>query len=1106
MINVSDEYKQKIKNNRNMYADIRIITASGTEISIQQKHIRQLVLNDDVSGSTSFDIGSAIINQCTMKLDNSERDYDGIEFDQAEITVKIGLQLSSTVEWIQKGVYTADPGEEAGDVITIKAFDHMRRFDRAYSDSNLSYPATLGQIVRDACEMCDVPAEFSSFEHDDFVVSARPDSETVTFREVLTWAGQISCHWFRCNPKGELSAGFYNTVSYETGIEEDFHEISIISALSRSTEDIVITGIKVDQEDATYMSGSDGYVLSVEDNELIQGQDGLTVAQMLGEKLIGLSFRKLSVTHQSDPSIEAGDLAKVTDRKGNVYKTLITSVSFQFGGSQKSSCNAETPAHNSTQRFSQSTKNYVALRKQINAEKSERETAVEQLQKTLKESSGLYQSSVLQEDGSTIYYLHDKPSISESKTVIKLTAEAIGVSTDGGNTYPYGFTVTGEMITRVLQTEGINADWINTGEFAVKDQNGNTIFSANIDTGTVSINGDSVMIGDKTATQAIKDANDTAEKAKNMALHLSNDFQAIPVDATGEYTEFPECLTVVSVFYGFLDISSDCTYAVTTSNAITGTWDKTSRTYKVTSLSADTGWVDIKATYAVELSVSKRFTVTKLYAGETGKDGNTFYFENSEDIVRIEKDGWTKPYHIDFAVYYRSGDNSEKVSYHGYYKIEETKDGIIWDTLYISDAAESELTWFLCDILSDYDDCTVVDNDGSFVASGMRDIYGIRCTFYTDINMTSILGIKNISVIKDVDALTQEEIVNILTDDGAWKGLYYKNGRLYISFNYALGGNLDLGGVNNGNGRLRIIDSSGEIIGYIDNTGVNFNKGNFTGTISGGLIIGSDITTSTKNAKSAIKMNEGILEFSDYNADSGYYSAGNIHPDVRVIYLYNPDNDLLIETNVSSIAVDANNCFEVKVNGITAFYCFPDTTFGEDTTKVKVYTRLLDAETLYADTLEVSGTKSRIVNGTYFGDRLLYSYETPTPQFGDIGFGKLNEDGECYISIDDIFSETINTHMEYAVFLQKEGQGDIWVDSKETTYFIVKGTPGLPFSWELKAVQKGFEQLRLDDRALKDMETEDISDLETIFDDELKEYDNETEVMFDESTESIPGD
>ena len=452
MINVSDEYKQKIKNNRNMYADIRIITELGTEISIQQKHIRSLVLNDDVSGSTSFDIGAAIINQCTIRLDNSERDYDGIEFDQAEITVKIGLKLSSTVEWIQKGVYTSDPGEEVGDVITIKAYDHMRRFDRVYSDSNLIYPATLGQIVRDACEMCDVPAEFSSFEHDDFVVSARPDSETVTFREILTWAGQISCHWFRCNPKGELSAGFYNTASYESNIEEDFHEISIISTLSKSTEDIVITGIKVDQEDATYMSGSDGYVLSVEDNELIQGQDGLTVAQMLGEKLIGLSFRKLSVTHQSDPSIEAGDLAKVTDRKGNVYKTLITSVSFQFGGSQKSSCNAETPAHNSTQRFSQSTKNYVALRKQINAEKSERETAVEQLQKTLKESSGLYQSSVLQEDGSTIYYLHDKPSISESKTVIKLTAEAIGVSTDGGNTYPYGFTVTGEMITRVLQT------------------------------------------------------------------------------------------------------------------------------------------------------------------------------------------------------------------------------------------------------------------------------------------------------------------------------------------------------------------------------------------------------------------------------------------------------------------------------------------------------------------------------------------------------------------------------------------------------------------------------------------------------------------------------
>ena len=90
--------------------------------------------------------------------------------------------------------------------------------------------------------------------------------------------------------------------------------------------------------------------------------------------------------------------------------------------------------------------------------------------------------------------------------------------------------------------------------------------------------------------------------------------------------------------------------------------------------------------------------------------------------------------------------------------------------------------------------------------------------------------------------------------------------------------------------------------------------------------------------------------------------------------------------------------------------------------------------------LEVRGTKSRVARTENFSDRLLYCYETPTPMFGDLGCGKTNDRGIVIVDIDPEFSETINSGIEYQVFLQKEGDGDIWVAEKEESYNIIIDT------------------------------------------------------------------
>lgn len=121
---------------------------------------------------------------------------------------------------------------------------------------------------------------------------------------------------------------------------------------------------------------------------------------------------------------------------------------------------------------------------------------------------------------------------------------------------------------------------------------------------------------------------------------------------------------------------------------------------------------------------------------------------------------------------------------------------------------------------------------------------------------------------------------------------------------------------------------------------------------------------------------------------------------------------------------------------------------------------------VYGDFYVQNGTKSRIAETKNYDDRALYCYETPTPLFGDIGEAQLDEEGVCYVDIDDIFSETIASRAEYQVFLQKEGEGDCWIADKQSRYFVIQGTPDLKVAWELKAKQKDYENYRLEQTGL----------------------------------------
>ena len=1092
MRDISDRFKNEQNNdNRNYlkYADITL--TDGTVINLTNADFwsNGMKFEDSVSDDNTFNIGSANINTLNLSINNFDGKYTDYDFTDATVICYVGIELepedtsalldttgdkildttgneiivhkNALIEKIRICTMTViDTPYQNTTIIELECEDNMRKFDRDYSASKLKYPATRKQIIQDACKVCGVTLDTLNFYQDSYQIPARPDDEALTFRQVIAWTCQIGCQYARCDKYGRLTIKWYDTEITDANRAV----INSTNGFTPNLDDVVITGVQVteyleststDEEASSYLYGEEGYVLKISANKLIPQGTGEVVANIIGEKCVGMSFRPFETECLTDIVLEAGDAVLITDRKGNKYKSYLTNVVLQPGSFEQISCNAESAARNSSKTYSLATQAAVDARKSVWRERTTREQALQEFKDRLDNSTGVYTTVQTQQDGSQIFYLHDKPTLAESKAVWKMTAEAWGVSTDGGQTWNGGMTVDGDTIVRILNAVGVNADWINAGAITVTDTDGSIIFSVDMDTKSVYLDG-SVQIGggkslnqtfanylqeskdysdgklsdyaetvtgslgelqdqidgqietfyydyeptlqnkpasdwtsaterkkhigdlffnkttgyayrfmqdgamwgwtlvqDTDITKAMKaaeNAQDTADHkrrvfvtkpqppydigdlwsqgeseggdiltctvsrakgasyvqsdwqklnkytddtkaeealeaaslARNMTMQLDNDYQGIPVDSDGNYTEFPECTTTATVMYGTQDITDNCTYTITTSQNIQGNWNKETKTYTVTGLTADSGWVNIKAAYLNNLVVSKQFSLAKQYAGpqgipgigtdgkttylhiayansadgrtgfsvddsvnklyigqytdytpddstdptkyswtkikgEPGTAGRTYFFQSNADVLLMGADEKITPAPLIVDSFYRDGNGEIAQTQKGWWKLEKSTDnGATWSALTVSQTAA-------------LDRLSINVNNLSLKAHNM-----LKVSLYFDQAKTKLADYQTFSVAVDVASLTQEQIVDILSDGGKFKGLYYGkdesgNTTLYISFNAMKGGVISLGGMNNGNGQLKIYDENGNLVSRLGYTGyvvLNKNTGN----------------------------------------------------------------------------------------------------------------------------------------------------------------------------------------------------------------------------------------------------------------------------------------
>lgn len=1018
MINVSAAFRMALEDdNRNFSGSCTITLASGKTIPVNDSQLWEngFVVDDSTSNTNGFDIGSAIVQKFTLRLNNMYDDFTDYDFTNAVISdVKVSLDLDGKTESVNKGVFTVDDPSYDGDIITLECLDNMHKFDVSYEKSNLTYPATLLQIVQDTCRCCGVTLATGSlqFEHYDYVISDKPDDSTMTFRDALTWVGQISGHFWKCNKDGQLTAGWYNMSDLTAGKNIHTLQTNVVADITADTDDVVITCVRVvtdggESGQVTYQSGLDGYASVIDGNKFINSTNAAEIASMIGERVVGLRFRPMTVSSLQDPTIEAGDGAIVYDRKLKSYKTFFTNVVFSIDADNQMSNDAESALRNSAERFSAAAKTYQELRKQLQKNKTEWEKTAEDLENAMKNQAGLYPVIKTLTDGTKVYYMCDHSTMEESKVVFELNSKGWAVSTDGGNTWNTGLLVDGTMITKILNSIGINADWINSGALVIKNTKGDVTFKADTATGAVDIVANSFSLKGKTIEDVAGAAAESAAKS-----YVDSAMQ----DKTGNW-------------YG--------NYTPTLSNQPASGWKAADyekhngdtfinpTTGDVYVFSAGTAGLEITFNASCKTE-SVTYDYIEIYYDDNGtKKALPKIGGSSFGGTKVQVPSTT------FWLYWRT--DSSSCSFYGF-KIDSIK-SVAVDKSKISSTTKSLPSYSVTNVSgSNYPESPNHGNYGNNINMLWK---------YTGTQTSAMaqwVKVTKVDASEIIKQLDQENIFNLLTNNGEAKGIWLKDKQLYVSFTYAQGGTLKLGGANNSNGTMQILNSSGGVIGSWDKDGIVATKGKIAdfNIENGGLY----------------KEKDGLQQ--TFGTDSAILSMFNTSSQKWIMYL----------------STDGHVVFNMDANYTSSDFAFGGSTWftgaGEFGGKVRIGGDLI-----------VYGDKNREVDTENYGRQLAYCYETATPYFGDLGHGMTDENGVCLIEIDDIFRETVG-EQEYLVFLQPEGEGNLYVNKAEKycNYFIVRGTANLSFAWEIKSIQKEKQFTRFGTDSERGMLDTNYADLE----------------------------
>ena len=184
-----------------------------------------------MSGKT-IELGSAVAAELRLKLDNRDGKFDDVTFEGAELFVRVGVEYTAPASWdwisqfqwatlenftwnqlksgelrlgdshwvhirreyVPCGYFTVDEPPRKLNTISLSALDRMVSFDKAFDPASISFPLTVGALLEDCCEICNVPlyTQVNTLQNYNYVINSAPDEEDLTYRRIIQWIGEIT--------------------------------------------------------------------------------------------------------------------------------------------------------------------------------------------------------------------------------------------------------------------------------------------------------------------------------------------------------------------------------------------------------------------------------------------------------------------------------------------------------------------------------------------------------------------------------------------------------------------------------------------------------------------------------------------------------------------------------------------------------------------------------------------------------------------------------------------------------------------------------------------------------------------------------------------------
>lgn len=539
MINVSTQLKKESLTNRNYYVTANVTLSNGTTLKLGKKDFylsgNNLV---DSADSGDFPVGVAIAKTASLSLVNDDGRFDGYNFNAARFVIFLNVQLSDRIETIKRGTYIVSKKPATASEISLSLLDKMHNADKAY-DSNLSFPCTVKELLSECCQQCGITLGDAVFPNADFQIQKVPSN--ATYRTIIGMCAGIAGGNARIDENDLLTIitfdkTFTNTTIYDGGTvknwtngddldggtlnpwttgtvidggtlsNNDYHALFSIQNLQYDVDDVIVTGVKYVEDEAEYMSGQDGYVITI-DNQLLSGNAQAGV-EAIGNQLIGLRMRPFSCDGIANGYATFGDPVEFIDTKNRVFRSFVTDIEFVFGGSTSWSCSAKSAEEDASEFIGEQQAVVEQAKKDTEKKLSAYDIKLKQMNELAANTLGFFYTEEMQEDGSVITYRHDKPTLADSKVIYKTGVDGFFLSIDGGQTWKAGFDSNGDAVLNILYAIGIQSEWINTRGFTAKDNNGDVTLRVDADTGRVDIVANSFQLKGKTIKEI---ANESAK-------------------------------------------------------------------------------------------------------------------------------------------------------------------------------------------------------------------------------------------------------------------------------------------------------------------------------------------------------------------------------------------------------------------------------------------------------------------------------------------------------------------------------------------------------------------------------------------------------------------